>query len=818
MTKLKLIVALLYISLNTNAQTISGKVKDDSGKGLPSTTISLVNEKDSSIAKYATTLKDGTYLFENIRQGKYFLQFSHVGTISKKSEIVDFATSNIIVPEIILIKSNTNLTNVVVETKKQIVEVKADKTILNVEGTINATGNDALELLRKAPGVVVDKDDNLSLAGKNGLQVYIDGKQNPLTGAELAAYLKTLQASQIESIEIITNPSAKYDAAGNAGIINIKFKKNKNLGTNGSVNTGFGIGIYAKYNAGININNRNKNTNIFASYNYSRGLNFNTFKLERTQADTFFSQTNAMKNYNNGSHNFKAGADYFVNKKSTIGIAINGNIADVNTKTAGPMYITFWPTNTLSKYLNATSNNINNRNNVNFNVNYRYITPTGKELNIDADYGYFNLKSNQFQPNDYYSGATNTFLFSNTYHMVSPTKIDIYAFKIDYEQNVGKGKLGVGGKIGFVNTNNDFNRYNVIASVDYKDKDRSNTFLYNENINALYVNYNQSFKGFTLQAGLRAENTISKGQSLGEKLIPLTTTYAPYDSVINKNYFNVFPSAAITFNKNPMSQLGFTFSSRIDRPAYQDLNPFEFKINDYTFMKGNTQLKPQYTNSFGITHTYKYKLTSQLNYSHVKDMFTQVPDTTEKSKSFLSKKNLATQDIVSLNISYPFSKKWYSLFTNINSFYSHFNANFGGGNRTINLEVVTVSIFAQNSFKLGKGFTAEVSGMYNSPTIWQGVFKTKAMYGVDAGIQKTLLKGKATLKTSVSDIFHTMKWRGTTTFSGQTSTASGRWESSQFKINFAYRFGNSQVKAARQRKEAAEEERKRTQASGGMGN
>jgi hypothetical protein len=168
-----------------------------------------------------------------------------------------------------LTKVNGGLKDVVVTAQKPIVEVKADKTILNVENTINAVGSDALELLRKSPGVLVDKDENVSLAGKTGVQIYIDGKPSPLTGADLAAYLKSLQSSQIESIELITNPSAKYEAAGNAGIINIRLKKNKAFGTNGSINAGYNIGIYPKYNAGLSFNHRNKKVNIFGNYNYN---------------------------------------------------------------------------------------------------------------------------------------------------------------------------------------------------------------------------------------------------------------------------------------------------------------------------------------------------------------------------------------------------------------------------------------------------------------------------------------------------------------------------------------------------------------------
>ena len=335
-------------------------------------------------------------------------------------------------------------------------------------------------------------------------------------------------------------------------------------------------------------------------------------------------------------------------------------------------------------------------------------------------------------------------------------------------------------------------------------------FSFKENINAGYVNYNRGFKGFMIQAGIRVENTVSKGHSTG------VTTSGNFDSSVKRNYVDVFPSAAITFNKNPMNQWGLTYSRRIDRPAYQDLNPFEFRLNDYTYMKGNTQLRPQYTNSFGITNTYKYKLNTRLNYSHVKDIFAQLPDVSG-SKSLLTKKKLATQDIISFNVSYPFQYKWYSFFSNVNAGYSKYKADFGGGSRVVNLEVFTYSFFMQNSFKLGKGFTAEVSGVYNSPSIWQGSFKSKSIYFIDAGLQKTLFKGKGTVKAAVGDVFNFLKFKGTSDFAGQQNTFYGKPESRQFKLNFSMRFGSTQVKAARQRKSGVEEENKRAESSGGMG-
>ncbi len=800
---------IFLIAATSQAQKISGVVKDQQGKSLEKTTVSLLRAKDSSVVKLAVTGSNGQYSF-SAGAGSYLVSATHVGFARIYSNKFD-VNGDVTVPEITMSNAAGNLAGVTVVAERPIIEVRADKTIVNVEGTINAVGNDALELLRRSPGVTIDKDDNVSLAGKNGVQVYIDGKPSPLSGTDLANYLKSMQSTQIESIEIITNPSAKYEAAGNAGIINIRLKKNKTIGTNGSVNLGYVQGHYGKYNTGLNLNHRNKKVNIFGNYNYNNGKYLMRFNMRKEQFDTLFEQKNRML-FNNNTHGYKAGIDYFINAKSTIGAVVNGNVANNDFRTEGPMYFTYMPNNQLVKILQATNQNDMTRNNINANINYRYTVTGGTDLNIDADYGRFKIRSNQYQPNYYYMADGVTETNRVIYNMLSPTDIDLFALKADYEQNLKGGRLGVGGKVGYVTTDNDFKRYDVYNWGKILDTGKSNRFEYKENINALYVNYNKQLKGVMVQFGLRAENTHSRGHSSGMKKV---SVYVPYDSTFERDYTDIFPSAAITFNKNPMSQLTMSYSRRIDRPAYQDLNPFEFKLNEYTFMKGNTELRPQYTNSFGLTHIYKYKLSTSLNYSHVKDIFAQIPDTVDKTKGFLTKKNLATQDVVAMNISYPFQYKWYGFFATLNANYSHYQADFGGGTRKVDQSVFSYTYFMQNSFNLGKGWKAELSGLYISKSVWQGLIRSNAMGTVDAGIQKVLFKGAGNLKVAVSDIFKTMKWGGYTNFAGVNSTVNGRGEMPQLKLNFSYRFGSSQIKAARQRKSAIEEESKRTENSGG---
>jgi iron complex outermembrane receptor protein len=800
-----LFAAAILCSFMASAQKITGVVKDQQGKGLDKTSIALLRVKDSSIVKLSATDNNGKYSLDG-QQGQFLLSFTHVGyapAYSKSFEVP--ASGDVSLEDVVMAKAEATIAGVTVTAKKPMVEVKADKTILNVEGTINAVGNDALELLRKAPGVMLDK---------NGVQIYIDGKPSPLSGTDLTAYLKSLQSSQVESIELITNPSAKYEAAGNAGIINIRLKKNKAFGTNGSLMGNYNIGTYAKYNAGFSLNNRKGKVNLFSNYNYNNSINKNFINLYREVADSVFNQKGTILSTNQ-SHGFKAGMDYYANSKNTFGMILSGNLNNGDTKTDNSTTIGYKPTGVTDRILLANSSGAAKRNNLNANLNYRFADTSGHELNIDGDYGYYDINSDQLQPNIYVTPNGQTELSRNIRESTAPTRIDIYSTKADYEQNFMKGRLGLGGKIGYVISKNDFTRFN---STSVKSLEVLNSFKYTENINAVYVNYNRQFKkGVMMQAGLRVENTNLRGRSKGTQWDPASGTYVPFKSAYPHHYTDFFPSGAVTFNKNPMSQVSFTYSRRIDRPAYQDLNPFEFRLDDYTYQKGNTLLRPQYTNSIGVTHTYKYRLNTTLNYSHVYDVFTQLVDTANVTRAFISKQNLATQDIVSLNVSYPFQYKSFSAFGNFNGYYSHYRADFGGGSRLVNLDVFAFNIYLQSSIKFGKkkDYTAELSGWYNSPSIWGGTFKSRKLWSIDGGLQKTVFKGKGNIKASVSDIFNVLRWKGVSDFAGQHLIATGGWESRLFKVSMTWRFGSNTVKAARQRKTGSEDENNRVGTQGG---
>ncbi|MBX9449005.1 MAG: TonB-dependent receptor [Taibaiella sp.] len=319
---LTLMLASVYA---VSAQNISGKVADENGDPMPGASVTIVNAKDSSEVKYSFVEADGTYLFEGIGKGNYVVRADDYSGNPFFSESFDFDGShNYSVGDIRVKKVAEELEGVTIINRRPIVELQADKTVFNIDSTINAVGQNGLELMRKSPGVLVDKDENITISGKNGVRVYIDGRPSPLTGSELSEYLKTIQSSSIDAIEIITSPSAKYDAQGNAGIINIRMKKNQNLGTNGSINLGYNIGVFSKYNAGVNLNHRNGKVNLYGNYNVAYGNHWNDMHFDRNLNDTSFRQhVNSVSE--NLSHNYKAGMDYYLSDNSIIGVMVNGN-------------------------------------------------------------------------------------------------------------------------------------------------------------------------------------------------------------------------------------------------------------------------------------------------------------------------------------------------------------------------------------------------------------------------------------------------------------------------------------------------------------
>jgi iron complex outermembrane recepter protein len=788
------------------AQEIDGIVRDNQGKFIAGASVALKKAADSTIVKLSLSDRNGQYSFSSIPAGDYFISASHIAFLPAASSVFTFTANSgagapTRIPPIELTSASRDLQSAQVTAIRPLVEVRPDRIILNVENTINAVGEDALGLIRKSPGITVDNNNNINLSGKNGVQVYVDGRPTYLSGSSLAQYLGTLQSSSIESIEIISNPSSRYEAAGTAGIINIRLRKDKSLGTNLTAGAGYNIGTYSRYNANFSFNHRDQHLNFFGDYTFYKGTSLTHSTYNRTLPDTLLLQQGVMV-IPKVSQTFHLGLDYFLSKRSTLGVLIGGSLTTDSFKTNNNTRIIYSPTNTTGRLLIADNRTSELQDDYNLNLNYRYAAGGGQELDLNADYALYRLRSNQLQPNNYFDSTGGHFLYSDSYNILSPTDIDIYSFKADYTTSWLKGRLGLGAKVSYVTSANNFQEYDLENSGRVLDSLSSDNFNYKENINAAYINYNRSFKaGPTLQAGLRLENTNSKGNSAGWQQI--TADYSPYDSTWPRHYTDLFPSASLNWKQWTLS-----YSRRIDRPSYQNLNPFVIKLDDYTFVQGNTMLKPQYGNNGSLTWSYKYALSVTLNYSHISDLFTTVSDTIDGSRTVNAQVNLASQDILGANISYSFQYKWYSAFVNVNGFYALYKANFGPG-KIIDLNVFNTTIVSQHNFQLGRGWSANLSQYYTSRNIWNGTLRVRPFWSLDGGLIKTLFNGRAALKASVSDIFYTLPWALTSNYSGQSLYSSGNNDTRQFKLNFTYRFGNRQVKAARQHLTGVEDESQR---------
>jgi outer membrane beta-barrel protein/carboxypeptidase family protein/TonB-dependent receptor-like protein len=799
-TALILLASFSYVLLQ--AQGISGIVRDSQGKFLARASVALQEAADSAPIKLGLTDDNGQYSFSSIPPGNYFITVSHVSYLPRKSAVFTVtAESAARIPAIELIHSSRDLQQAQVTAFRPLVEARPDRIILNVEHNINASGEDALALLRIAPGISIDNNNNISLSGKNGVQVYVDGRPTYLSGSSLAQYLGTLQSSSIESIEIISNPSSRYEAAGGAGIINIRLKKNTSLGTNVIAGAGYNLGTFSKYNASLGFNHRDQHLNLFGDYTYFNGTKVANTVYNRTLPDTLLLQQ-AAYTIPTVSQTFHLGLDYFLDRHSSLGFLIGGALTTDSFKSNSNTRIVYRPANTTDRLLIADSRTSELQDDYNFNLNYRYAGTGGRELDLDADYALYRLRKNQFQPNNYFDSTGQYFLYGDRYNILSPTNIDIYSFKADYTANWLGGRLGLGAKVSYVTSANIFQQYDGENTGWVFDTLSGDNFNYKENINAAYLSYSRSFKqGLSIQAGLRAENTNGRGSSAGWQQI--TADYSPYDSTWLRHYTDLFPNTSLTWK-----QWTFNYSRRIDRPSYQDLNPFVFMVDDYTFSQGNTRLKPQYANNFSLTWSYKYALSATLSYSHISDLFTTVPDTIDRSRTVTSSVNLTSQSIAGANVSYSVQYKWYSAFLNINGFYAVYRANFGVG-KNIDLNVFNTTITSQHNIQLGKGWSASLTQYYTSRNIWTGTLRARPMWSLEAGLQKTLFGGRAMVKTSVSDIFYTLRWSVTSNYSGQSLYSSGTTDTRQLKINFTYRFGNRQVKAAPQHQTGAEEESKR---------
>ena len=683
------------------------------------------------------------------------------------------------------LSKSKKLAEVIVKSKKPFIEQQIDKTVVNVQADLNAAGSSAFEILQKAPGISITGDDNINMSGKAGVNVLIDGRSTQMSSKELATFLRGLPGSTIEKIELISNPSSRFDAQGNAGIINIKIKKNRIQGTNGNISAGYTQQQHYRSNGSFNLNHRTGKINAFANMSIDNNLQHTRGYINRNvfinNVVKMFKNTTVDKD-RNVSNNIRTGIDFYKNKKSSFGLLFNTNGNWNPFKTPGITNIS--TNNAVDSSLQTNNDNLYKNRRYNANLNYKFEDTLGNELNIDADYTNFNNTNVTQLSTNYIDKFYSSYNYSANNLRVA-TKINIYTIKADYikQLKILKGKIETGFKLTNVNTQNDLFATILSAGAMKADTGRSNLFAYKENVYAAYFNFGQKVKKFEYQVGLRLENSVVNG----------TSTDLRNASINNPDtaYLNLFPSVFVSYKLNEKNIFALSYSKRINRPDYQALNPFETIYDIYTSEKGNPYLRPQYTNNVELKYTFRYALNVAYGYNHTNDYSQTI---TRQMGQFTTATidNIGTLANTYLSISSPLPiNKWWNGYVNITGFRNHYKGSLPDG--IVNEKAIGINYYIQQNVTLGKGWGIQLSSWYNSATT-EAIFNTKWLGSVDFGMKKTILKEKASIRLTMLDMFNTQRYEQSVKFANQDFTYRRKWESRGLRLQLSWRFGKTDFK------------------------
>ncbi|QMU29895.1 TonB-dependent receptor [Adhaeribacter radiodurans] len=781
--------------------TLKGYIRDSNGKGLAYVSTGLLNAPDSKLVKGTLTNEEGAYEFLEVPSGQYVITANMVGYASGTSATFKVDQGLTTIPILTLNSIAINLKEVAVTTKRPFVEQKIDRMVVNVANSIISSGSTALEVLEKAPGITVDRqNDNLQLRGKEGVIVQIDGRQTYLAMAEVVALLRTMPSDNIDRIELITNPSAKYDAAGNSGIIDIRLKKNTDVGTNGSVSLGAGSGRYDREQGSVQLNHRTPKLNLFGNYSANRGGGYADFDLQRIQKDGL--QRNIIKEdsyikFKNRGQNAKAGLDYTISKNTIIGLIWTG-LWSYNHEES-PAKVSFRRQENEPYYLQTltdkTISNVSSNQSANLNLQHTF-GEEGGQLTADFDLGHF--------VRDYTNSLNTETLITESsisepsgLYTQMPTAIDIHTFKVDYNRSFGsKWKVEAGIKGSSVRSDNDLTLYSGEAGNFHLDSTLSNHFRYTERIKAAYASISGKLAANTdIQVGLRTEQTHSEGNSITLK------------NVVKRDYLDFFPSVFLSRTLSAKHTLTLSYSYRIDRPNYQNLNPGRSYLNPYAYSRGNAFLQPQYTNSLELKHGFDNKVFTSLGASYIHDLVVYILQPVSGTTMERVPENIGKSQAYNLTLSLPITvRKGWTLQTTLMALYSQFQYTYL--DMPLQVKQISGRINGSNAITLGNGWTAEVTGWINTPAV-DALFRYPWLGSVDAGLQKGFgSKWKA--KLSVQDLLHTNQILGKLRTDNYSQDFQIRLDTRVAMLNLTYAFGNQQLKESRRRKTSAEEEMHRT--------
>ena len=765
--------------------SLKGSVRSADSKPLEGASVYLNRAGDSGLVKTALTLADGSFDLPNLHDGSYRLVISRVGYQTFRSDVI-LLVKDTVLPDITLEQKSAVLKEVAVTAQRPLIEHLIDRTVVNVDALIGNAGSTVMDVLEKSPGVIVGPNDAIQLRGKSSVKIYIDDKPTYLSGEDLANYLRSLPSSTIDRIELMPNPPARYDAAGNGGVINIRTKRIREKGFNGNLNLAYGQGKYARSNNSLNLNYRHAKLNVAANLGYTLSNNFNDVILNRyfdqsvTNISPDFGQTSFIRRQSHG-YNARIGIDYYATEKTTFGILLTGLL------TAGTVHTS--STSLLSDTQNQPDSTIIADNhdkrrfeNGGINLNYRHAyDKKGRELTVDLDYLTYHTQLDQrFVNNSFYPDGT---LYDSSLSTGDlPATIQIYSAKTDYTRPLAGGAtLSAGLKTSYTRTDNIADYFNIVNQVAEPDYDKTNHFIYQENINAGYINAAGDVRRWSFQAGLRFENTIASGHQLGNAQKP--------DSSFNRGYNGLFPTFYVQYKLDSVGrqQLAFNYGRRLDRPYYADLNPFLSPLDKFTYNTGNPFLLPTYSNNFELSYTFK-KITATLYYSYTKD---KVDGLVQIINGYYYSQpgNLGNTYVKGIEIDAAFDPaKWFNLHLYGRVFAQRTVSDFYTG--PLDTQGTEYFIRPILTFKPGRDWTMQIDGYYQSKLASEQFidFEKKA---VNTAVSKKL-SGSVTVKLSVNDVFYTVSnnW-AIGHLAGTQANYHSVNDSRNIVLFFTYRFGKA---------------------------
>jgi hypothetical protein len=629
--------------------------------------------------------------------------------------------------------------------------------------------------------------------------VLIDGKPTYLTDEQVGRLLKSLPSNQVASIEISTSPSAKYDAEGNAGMINIRLKKNAMNGLNGNITLSAGQGFFSKQNSGLQLNYKKGITNLMLNYDFNYDAWLQNYGSQRTilqnNQSTFFDQY-AYYRVPNFTHTLKIGADFMLSPQFTLGL--QGTALQTSNRWIGGNETLLFTAQNLEQKLVTQDLSRDFFRDYTANIYLKYEKDSTTQWSFDVDYAKFDQNNTQGFITNTFNGLGSVIAPLYRLNSTIPTKMDIFAVKTDFTKKLNKNlKLETGLKMSWVKTNNDMRFFEIMPDeTQIVDTRRTNYFIYTENIWVGYVNFTGKLKKMSYQIGLRGEQTFTRGEQ------------RTINDIFTRQYFNLFPQVSVDYKISTKNNIAFNYNRRIDRPNYKSLNPFVYFLDLFASEAGNSFLTPQFTNHTELNYRFDEWLQITLNYSQTNNSITDVLKQNSTTRELIyTEDNLATFNNygVALNIALPITKNWET-----NHFVNIFRNEFSGVylDTPLNNKSWGFLANAQHQIRISKKFDAEISGNYFS-NVADGIALQQQRWSVACGVQMRFWNDNATLKASMNDIFWTDIYRQKTTFADINASSLYRSDTRVFTLAFNFRFGNSLFNQKKQRKTALEEEKER---------